>query len=157
MKIFDATAVIAFLSEMRYPEGLEALSEYYEIIIPAGVAAEITRSPGKEMLEDLAKREVVKIVEIDQQIISQVMSESPQLHQGECEAIAYAQAYTGEKKVCIVSDDSKARKIFQKLNFKWTERLLEIMMEKGLIDDSTYEAKTRKLQESPFYSKDKRK
>jgi predicted nucleic acid-binding protein len=156
MKIFDATVVIAFLSEMRCPDGLEALSKHYEIIIPAEVAAEITRSPGKEMLENLAKRKVVKIVEVDQQITSQVMRESPQLHQGECEAIAYAQTYSGEKKVCIVSDDSKARKIFQKLNFKWTERLLDIMKEKGIIDPVEHASKMKLLQNSPFYSRNRK-
>ena len=41
MKIFDATAIIAFLSEMECPEGLELLSEHYKLIIPQGVADEI--------------------------------------------------------------------------------------------------------------------
>jgi len=157
MKIFDATAVIAFLSEMRCPDGLEKLSRHYEIIIPEGVVGEITRSPGKEVLQDLANRKVVKIVKVDQQATSKVMNAYPQLHLGECEVITYAQTYAGEKKTCIVSDDSKARKIFQKLNFKWTERLLDIMKEKGIIDPKEHEAKTKLLENSPFYSRNRKK
>ena len=56
MKIFDATAVIAFLSEMQCPEGLAKLSNNYEILIPKGVADEIKKPSGKKMLLDLVKR-----------------------------------------------------------------------------------------------------
>jgi predicted nucleic acid-binding protein len=156
MKIFDATAVIAFLVEMKCADSLEALAKHYEIIIPEGVAGEITKSPGKETLHDLAKHKVVNIVKVDQQRTNQIMSGHPQLHKGECEAISYAQTYRGEKKVCIVSDDSKARKIFQKLNFKWTERLLDIMKEKGIIDSEKHASKIRLLQNSPFYSRSRK-
>ncbi len=157
MKIFDATAVIAFLSDMNYPEGLEQLSKYYEIIIPQGVADEITKSPGKEILQDFAKRKVVQIVNVDPEKVTQVQNENPQLHQGECEAIVCAQTYTGEKKICIVSDDSKARKIFQMLNFEWSERLLDIMKEKGIIDSYTHSSKIDKLKKSAFYSRGMKK
>ena len=34
MKIFDATTVIAFLSEMDCPEGIVLLSKHHKIIIP---------------------------------------------------------------------------------------------------------------------------
>lgn len=156
MKIFDATAVIAFLVEMKCADSLEALSKHYEIIIPEGVADEIKKSPGKEILQNLEKHKVVKIVKVDQQIATQITNGHPQLHQGECEAIACAQTYRGEKKVCIVSDDSKARKIFQKLNFKWTERLLDIMKEKGIIDSEKYASKINLLQNSPFYSRSRK-
>ena len=53
MKIFDATAVIAFLNDMDYSEGIIKLSKHYEIVIPEGVVGEIKRSPRKEMLQDL--------------------------------------------------------------------------------------------------------
>ena len=156
MKIFDATAVIAFLSEMNYPEGLIELSKHYEIIIPEGVASEIHNSPGKETLQGLAQRRIVKIVKVDPQRTAQIQNESPQLHLGECEGIAYVQAYSGEKKICIVSDDSKARRIFPMLNFKWTERLLDIMKEKGIIDARTHASKMEKLQNSTFYSRSRK-
>ena len=157
MKIFDATAVIAFLSDMNYPEGLEQLSKYYEIIIPQGVADEITKSPGKEILQDFAKQKVVKIVNVDPEKVTQIQNENPQLHRGECEAIVYGQTYAGEKKICIVSDDSMARKLFQMLNFKWTERLLDIMREKGIIDSDTHSSKIDKLKKSAFYSRGMKK
>ncbi len=61
MKIFDATAVIAFLNDMNYSDGIMELSKHYEIIIPKGVADEIKKSPGKEMLQDLVKQKAIKI------------------------------------------------------------------------------------------------
>ena len=36
---------------LDYPEGLVKLSKHYKIVIPRGVADEITKSPGKERLE----------------------------------------------------------------------------------------------------------
>jgi len=156
MKIFDATAIIAFLNDMDYPEGITELSKYYEIVIPEGVANEIKKSPGKEMLQDLAKHKAVKIIKVDQSKVNQILNEHPQLHRGECEAIAFMQMYSGEKKACIVSDDSKARKIFQKLNFKWTERLLDIMKERGIIDSDIHASISDKLQNSAFYSRRKK-
>ena len=153
MKIFDATAVIVFLNDMDYSEGITKLSKHYEIIIPEGIADEIKKSPGKEILQDLAKQKVVKIVKVDQSKVDRILNEHPQLHRGECEVIAFMHTYSGEKKACIVSDDSKARKIFQMLNFKWTERLLDIMKEKGIIDYETHSSKSDKLRNSAFYSR----
>ncbi|MEM3008185.1 MAG: hypothetical protein QXI71_04440 [Candidatus Bathyarchaeia archaeon] len=153
MKIFDATAIIAFLSEMNCPDSMEVLSKHYDLIVPEGVAAEIRKEPGKGHLRNLSRRGIVKIVQVDQSLVKKIQNEHPQLHNGECEAIAFVESYSGPKKICIVSDDYMAKKIFQKLNFKWTERLLDIMKEKGLIDPSRYDEKMAKLAESPFYSR----
>ena len=60
MKIFDATAVIALLNEMDYPEGMVKLSKHYKVIIPKGVAGEIKKSPGRERLYDLVKQGAVQ-------------------------------------------------------------------------------------------------
>jgi len=51
----------------------------------------------------------------------------------------------------------KARSFFQKLNFKWTERLLEIMKERGIIDEATHNSKIEKLEKSSFYSRRQRR
>lgn len=153
MKVLDATAVIAFLSEMDCPEGLEKLSKHHELIIPKGVASEIKKQPGRRRLDDLAKRDIIKIINVDQNESNRIQNLHPQLHLGECEVISYVEKYAGTKKICIVSDDSKARKLFQKLNFKWTERLLGIMKEKGIIDPIEYDEKMEKLNQSPFYSR----
>lgn len=155
MKIFDATAVIAFLSEMQCPEGLVKLSSNHKILIPKGVADEIKKPPGKEMLLDLHKQGVVKIVIVDQSMVSQMSKEYPQLHRGECEAVLLAQSQAGRKAACVVSDDSKARKIFHTLDFKWTEELLEIMRKRGMLDEHTYNIKNDRLQNSTFYCRRK--
>lgn len=151
MKILDATAVIAFLSEMQCPEGLIKLSNSCEILIPRGVADEIRKPPGKMMLRDLYDRGVVKIVIVDQVMASQMSKEYPQLHRGECEAVLLAQLHADRKKTYVVSDDSKARKIFHTLEFKWTEELLATMRKKGILDERTYNIKNSKLQNSTFY------
>lgn len=155
MKIFDATAVIAFLSEMQCPEGLVKLSNSHEILIPKGVADEIKRPPGKEMLLDLYRQGVVKIVIVDQPRVSQMSKEYPQLHRGECEAVLLAQSQVDRKTACVVSDDSKARKVFHTLDFKWTEELLAIMRKRGMLDEHTYNIKNNRLQKSPFYCRRK--
>lgn len=151
MKIFDTTAVIAFLSEMRCPEGLVSISNNYKILIPKGVADEIKKPPGKEVLLDLIKRGVVKIAVVDQSRVSQMLNEHPQLHRGECEAVLLARSQVDRKKVCVISDDSKARKTFHTLDFKWTEELLAIMRRKGMLDERTYNLKNDRLQKSAFY------
>lgn len=151
MKIFDATSLIAFLSEMKYPDGLRNLSKHYKLIVPKGVASEIRKQPGKKLLEDLQREKVLDLVSVDQQKLNEIQNENPQLHLGECEAITYAKFLSGTQKVCILSDDLKARKKFPNLNFKWTERLLDIMKEKGLIDESDYKKKIQILQSSSFY------
>jgi len=156
MKIFDATAVIAFLKDMDYPEGITKLSEHYEIVVPESVVDEIKKSPGKERLRDLVRKKAVKVVKVDQSKMDQMLKNNPQLHRGECGTIVLMQAYPDKDDACIVSDDSKARKSFQTLNFKWTERLLDIMKERGMIDDETHASKSAKLQNSAFYSRGRR-
>ena len=153
MKIMDATAVIAFLSEMKCPEGLVKLSDNHEILIPKGVADEIKKPPGREMLLNLHRRKIVKIVNVDQSKLSHMTKKYPQLHKGECEAVLLAQLHEKVEEMCVVSDDSKARKIFHNLNFKWTEQLLTIMKSNGILDEHTYNIKKQRLQNSPFYGR----
>lgn len=156
MKIFDATALIAFLCEMDCPEGITEISKRSRIIIPEGIANEIIRPPGKDRLQDLARQEIVEIVKVDQAKTNQIMNENPQLHRGECEAIVFAQTHTKERDLCIVSDDSRARRKFQTLNFKWTGEILDTMKADGTISEDTYNLKCHRLQNSPFYPRRKK-
>lgn len=156
MKILDATAVIAFLSELLCPEILEELSKYYKLMIPEGVFAEIKKPPGKEMLNTLVKKRTIQIVKVDQNKAAQLLKEHPQLHLGECEAIAFAMSHNSTSKIYILSDDSKARKIFQNFSFSWTEQLFDIMKGKGMIKSEVYDVKMKQLQNSPFYSRSRR-
>lgn len=138
---------------MQCPEALTKLANDCDILIPRGVADEIIRSPGKEMLQDLHRQGTVKIVEVDQTRVSQISKEYPQLHRGECEAVLLAQSSKSVEKTYVVSDDSKARKIFCMLDFKWTSELLIYMKENRILDEITYNAKNQILQKSPFYWK----
>lgn len=156
MKIFDATAVIAFLSEMQCPDSLQELSKYYQLLIPHGVYAEIQKPPGKQMLEMLIKKQTIQIVEVDQNKATQLQKLYPQLGRGECEAIVLAMSSNDPSNTCILSDDSKARKIFQSINFSWTEQLLDIMKTKNMIKSEMYQIKLKRLQKSHFYSRSKR-
>ena len=107
---------------MDCPEGIIKLSKHYKIVIPKGVEAEIKKSPGRERLQDLARQNAVQIVKVNQSRVGQILKEHPQLHRGECEAIALIREYATEKS-CIVSDDSNARRIFQMLNFEGTKNI----------------------------------
>lgn len=105
-KILDATAVIAFLKELDYPAGIAQLSEHYEVMIPEGVQREITKSPGREMLQDLVEQGAVRVVGVDQMRVTRLRDEYPQLHMGECEVIVLMQTHPGmEVTDCAVSDD----------------------------------------------------
>ena len=136
--------------------GLQELSRYYQLMIPRGVFAEIQKPPGKEMLEMLVKKQTIQIVEVDQTKAAQLQKEYPQLHLGECEVIALAMSYNDTSKIYILSDDSKARKIFRNLNFGWTEQLLDIMERKSMIRSEMYKIKMKRLGNSRFYSRSKR-
>ena len=157
MKILDATAVIAFLSEMECPETLQELSKYYQLIIPEGVVIEIRRSPGKEMLKELIKKKNIQIVKVDHNRTIQMQKEHPQLHSGECEVMTLAMSHADSKQISVVSDDLKVRKIFQNFNFSWTEQLLDVMKDKGMLEPNTYESKMNRLSKSPFYSRSKKR
>lgn len=151
MKVFDATTLIAFLSDMRFPEGLEALSKRYKLVVPQAVADEIKKAPGRQLLRNLAKKGVVRIESVDPKIVEQIEKENPQLHKGECEVIAFAQSFDADDDVYLLSDDRLARNKFQNLNFKWTEELMNHMKARGIIDPATYDSKINELHHSPFY------
>lgn len=151
MKVFDATTLIAFLSDMMFPEGLEVLSKRYKLVVPQAVADEIKKAPGRQLLRNLAKKGVVRIESVDTKIVEQIEKENPQLHKGECEVIAFAQSFDGEDDVYLLSDDRLARNKFQNLNFKWTEELMNHMNARGIIDPATYDSKINELHHSPFY------
>ncbi|MFH0970175.1 MAG: hypothetical protein V1776_01810 [Candidatus Diapherotrites archaeon] len=158
MKILDAMSVIAFLKEMKFQEGLEILSKKYELIIPLAVCLEVKKSPEKELLKQLTEKKVVKIVQVDAEKVAQLKKEvGGTLGDGESEAIIYAIEKKDGKKICLVSDDRFARKKFDKtINFKWTERLLEIMQENELITKEVYREKLDLLSHSTFYSRKKK-
>lgn len=156
MKVFDATTVIAFLSEMQCPDSLQELSKYYQLLIPHGVYAEITKPPGKQMLDMLVKKQTIQIVEVDQNKAAQLQKEYPQLGRGECEAILLAMSSNDTSTTYILSDDLKARKIFQSFNFRWTQELLKFMKTKNMIKSEMYEIKLERLRKSNFFFRGKR-
>lgn len=156
MKVFDATTLIAFLSDMRFPEGLKTLSSHYRLVVPQGVADEIKKSPGKELLRNLVKNGAIRIEATNSQLVAQIEKENPQLHRGECEVIAFAESFDGDDDVYLLSDDRLARRKFQNLNFKWTEELMEHMKARGMIDSATYDTKIKELYNSPFYHSERR-
>ena len=158
VKIFDATALIAFLSarEMDFPEGIEQLAKGYPLIAPAGVVGEITKPVQREKLDELIKHGVIKVIDADATAVEAITNNHPTLHRGESEAIAYAINCTGDEKVCILSDDLEARRRYPALRFTWTEELIGKMHEKSLIDGSTYTKLRDKLAKSTFYSRGKK-
>lgn len=152
VKILDATALIAFLGEMSYPEGIEALSKKYRLVVPEGVAQEIIRPPGARLFQNLVEQKSIDVVKLSgkaQARAAGMAGTSAQLHRGEREAIALLE--TEHPQACIVSDDKGARKRFKRLNFKWTREVLGIMEKDGMIDGGTRAEKIRLLDESGFY------
>lgn len=152
-KILDSSAIIAFVKDMDYPEGITKLSKHYELIVPEGVANEIVKPPGKKIFQKLVAQKSIKIVKADQEKTKQIHVDCMPLHKGECEIIAVMQGYPDKNDVCIVSDDKRVKNIFKEYKFKWTQKLLTIMRQKGLIDTQTLDSLNERLAKSAFYTK----
>ena len=153
MIILDATSIIAFLKEMNCPDSLKILSKKEQLVVPLGVVDEITKSPEKEILNVLINNKFLSSVEVEPQLKNRIEKENITLHGGECECIAYAIINNSDPNLTILSDDSNARKKFKNLKITWTEDLLEKMNSDNLIDQKTFDQKTKELSNSPFYSK----
>lgn len=94
IKIFDTTVLIAFLEEMEYPEGIARLAKDYRIIVPEGVASEVTKPPGRCHFQRLVRQKSIDVVRLsgeERALVARIMNLHVQLHRGECEAIALAQ------------------------------------------------------------------
>lgn len=152
MKVLDATSLIAFLVDMKFPEGLVLLSKHYEIIVPEGVDKEIKKPATRSAFEILIKNKVISVVKVNQEKALEIQRENPQLHPGECEVIAFAIEHEG-KKMNLLSDDSKARSLFKDLNFRWTQEVLSFMKDRDIISIDTYNEKLEELKNSSFYFK----
>lgn len=153
MKILDASAIIAFLSEMNCPESLSKLAKYHRLLIPEGVYNEIKKPPGKHTLDRLVKEAAIKIVKPNPVDVIAIQNEHPQLHLGECEVIAFVLSYSGSEKIYILSDDLMARKKYPQFDFGWTEQLLDIMKERKWIESIIHKEKMKLLSQSPFYTR----
>ena len=152
VKIFDATVLIAFLHEMDCPDAVTGLAEKCTIVVPEGVASEITKQPGKGLLQKLVGQGSVKMAKLtpDAQALSaRLMKDHPLLHRGESEAIALSK--TEYRLARIVSDDKKARNLFKTLKFEWTREILCMMQENGMISAEAHAEKIARLDGSGFY------
>lgn len=152
VKIFDATVLIAFLREMDCPDTVTALAKKYTIVVPEGVASEITKQPGKSRLQKLARQRSIKITKLTpkaQTLATRFMDDHPFLHKGESEAVALSK--TEYRRACIVSDDKRARRLFRMLKFEWTREILCIMQENGMISAEAHAEKIARLDASGFY------
>ena len=152
VKILDATVLIAFLGEMAYPEGIEALSKKYRVVVPEGVAREIIKPPSARLFQKLVGQKSIEVATLSEEAqarATDIMAFNSHLHRGECEAIALLE--TEHRQACIVSDDREAREAFKTLSFKWTREVLGIMEKEGVIDGGTRAEKIRLLDESGFY------
>ena len=64
VKIFDATVLIAFLHEMDCPDAVTGLAEKCTIVVPEGVASEITKQPCRGRLQKLVGQGSAKIAKL---------------------------------------------------------------------------------------------
>lgn len=152
-KIFDTTAVIAFLHDMSCPECIVELSRHCEIFVPEEVADEVTKQPGRQRLQGLISGGVIKVVRADRAKMAQLAYDKPFLGSGERAAIAAVLARGALKGALVVSDDMRARRAFGGVRFAWTEEMLDAMMARGIIGRDTYNLRMSKLENSSFYSR----
>jgi predicted nucleic acid-binding protein len=156
MKVFDATAVIAFLGELDYPEGLRLIATRHDVVLPMGVVREIRRDRSKKNLKGLLEQGSIRVVEASPAKIQRVRDENPALGQGECEVLAFAEDYFGDPSVFLICDDSRARNKNPNRRFVWTEELIDYMEVRGLIDSSKHTSLLEQLAKSGFFSRTRR-
>lgn len=156
MKILDATAVIAFLSELDYPEGLVKIATRHEVLIPRAVSDEITRPSTRGRLEALIRGQAVTVVDCPSEKVGKVRAENPQLGPGECAVLVLGEESRPAAAVFLVSDDRKARQKFPQRQWVWTEQLLDYMLERSLITSPVHQALIARLERSTFYSSRRR-
>ena len=95
---------------MSYPEGIEALSKKYRLVVPQGVAREITKPPGPRLFQRLVEQKSIDVVKLSvkaQARAAGMAGSYAQLHSGEREAIALLE--TEHPRACIVSDRGPGR------------------------------------------------
>lgn len=156
MKILDASSLIAFLWDLKWPDGIVRISARHEIVIPSGVASEVTRESAKAFLRDLIQNQVVRVVLCSPERVGTIRDENPQLGKGECEVLAFAETLTTAQRAYLVSDDKKARSKFPQYRWVWTEELLAYMRERALITQSDHRDLIGRLEASSFFSRSKR-
>ncbi len=135
---------------MECADSLEVLSKIESVVIPQEVVDEIIKEPEKSIIQKLIEDNKITKIVIDVNKRKMIENTNIGLHLGECACITHALDNSKSK---IISDDRKARKKFQNLNFVWTEELLEDMKENRMISDKKYTKKLELLDKSPFYSK----
>lgn len=95
VKIFDATVLISLLDEMNCADTVADLAKRYAIVVPQGVASEITKQPAKKRLWRLTEQGLVKVATLSpeaQVFASSIRGSHTSLHLGESEAIALLRA-----------------------------------------------------------------
>lgn len=158
--ILDASALIAFYSEMREPQLLHELTDYgYHLIAPVAVANEIlkgrkrTCSILKSAIED-GKVTICK--EFSSSEISAFKRRFPSLDEGEIQVLMLGAKMKkrGSEYVCIL-DEGPARKIATRHHIakKGTIGLLDVLNDLGIIDSEKKENLLNMLKHSKFRTK----
>ena len=152
MKILDSTVLIAFLSEMDYPEGLRVLSLRHRLVIPQEVRNEIRRPPSSVRLQALIDEGVISVRAVNPSRLKALRDRFVDLGPGECACIVLYEGKADECVALVVTDDKAVRKRLPGCRYVWTRQLVRYMLQRGLIDAQRSEALMGRLAASTFYS-----
>ena len=159
--ILDASAIIAFYSEMHEPQLLHELTNYgYKLLAPVAVANEISK--GRKPTWSILKRAIRdgKITIANKFSSSELLTfkkRFPDLDEGEIQVLILGAKMKkrGSEYICVF-DEGPARKIATRHQIakKGTIGLLDVLNDLGIIDKKKRETLLNVLKHSKFRMKD---
>jgi len=152
MKILDATALIAFLRELDFEDGLRRLSTIHRLVVPTGVASEVKKPPASIRLASLLDEGVLVKRAAPTERVGELRTRFLDIGQGECECVALSETLAAKESLVVVTDDKQVRKRVPGPRYVWTQQLLVYMVKRGLLSLQSGEDLLRKLAASSFYS-----
>jgi predicted nucleic acid-binding protein len=155
--VLDASAIIAFYSEICKPQILHELTEKgHVLIVPTAVVTEISKgrkSTWSTLEKAIEEKKITVETDFSQTELQLVRNRYPNLHDGEIQVLIVGiklKKKAAEYK-CII-DESPARKIAKRnqIAITGTYGLLDVLNDLGVIEERQKENFLNKLEHSKF-------
>jgi predicted nucleic acid-binding protein len=152
--VFDASAIIAFFTEMDDGEFLYALTlSGFSLWVTEGVVVEVKKEPGITRLRNAIKEKWITVKSTSKAEFDYFKIHYPMLDYAEIEVLQEGlELKNSQTDYFCILDEGPGRKIAQQLaiNKTGTEGLLNRMNHLEIIDQPTKEKLLNKLNHSPF-------
>jgi predicted nucleic acid-binding protein len=151
---FDASSIIAFMTEMDDGEYLHSLIGHgFKLVITEEVSAEIKKEPGVSRLKKAIAEKWISVETVPIPKLRDFKNKHPNLDYAEIGVLLTGLSLEQSgKNYCCVLDEGPGRKIADSLRLKrtGTKGLLKMLNDLKIIDKETKENLLSKLERSPF-------